>query len=1063
MNRKINLSQIGTKSASLIRIASGAKTYNQLIQFAEESGAELGVRPATRLSRALRYFGEIYNETVDNDRADREAKVVAKKIVKRKANDKVHKSDQLAIYLNNSFRILSGKKKMTMSAVKKQYGFRKELNWVPMVVDTSETSIKANLGTFYQGKTVIIKNEYDIDTRVNIPFFPNWRFNPYKPYFPPELESIIWQLRGAREKGQLVFKNFPLEKKIQIRKKLEKMGFSKEVEDLWNSLKALAESGNGGGASASSIDGDSFIFIFPEEVTPEIKPQSFLAALDKKAHCVFDVISEKVQKCIEEMPNDLNYAALPKKIVKLREHYINGVPDSELQRVSDELSCTITVMDVFGKILHETKPKRTRFTVSYYNTRRDHLEALTGQTRTIVTEEELLNIQLALEEQQKLCVFQQCQTGTYSLRTAGGIFSLESTYQDAFNEFEKQLAGCSLDASLPVSKFIEYGVRSTASICFSQNYDGYIDQTKSYTQFKASAFYEGFMGKCSDFRATSKINGVGYYLTAAIDWTNADKKLKDIQRKFNWWVGGGVMFSPIIRMLEHYGAVVGIRAGCWGSRVDFEFGPNMLIKDDGVARYSRWVGCASRMTEETELLMKCSKEFAAMVMGEYKCKYTGGCAIFQTPIKRFHMAHISGGVYGYQQLNLLEQLIKMDISKIIEVRVDGIKYKEHEFEINPTFTKKPERNPIAKPSSAFITGNPKFDLQMEFAPEREHCMKELWTGAGGCGKTHIQLIDNGLVNVLYVAPSHKLERVKMNEYNVCGDVLANVIGQTFGKRDDRKISIIRKNFNVFIVDEASMISDENRAQIFELYPDVKLIFCGDVGYQLPSINGSPIDVTKFSKVTHLTENRRCKDPKLAEVLSQLRRKIDGERLWVEFPTPVPIESQPYDSAKDMILVHTHETKNGIHVAGEKYRVIRNSKTFSNGDIVYENIGPANCIAQHAFTTHSVQGETVHGKLFIHEECFRDTKLLYTAVSRAQYLDQIVIVSSAAATEKDMRTANQLEKEHAILAKKEARRERAEYLKTVKLDIEELKKRGAAIREENILEDDGIDADREYDA
>jgi hypothetical protein len=1034
MNRKIDLSQIGPKSAPLIRIAAGAKTYNQLIQFAEDSGAELGVRPATRLSRALRYFGEIYNETIDNDRE-------AKKQYEKKTVDDF-----------NNYRVLADKKKLKLPELKKMYGLSKNQTLNYRMGGSDEQTMKLFL-RLYQGQTVIIKNKYDIDTRFNIPTFMGWEWNNGSSY-PPFIESAIWQIKSANGKGFARFDKLPKQKQNELRSRFIAPFGGGEIQTFSEI--------HGTTVDYPDIDGEH-ILIFPDVVTPYIKPQSFLAALDKKAHCVFDVISEKVQTCIEQMPNDTNYAALPKKIVKLREQYSNGVPDSELQRVSDELSCTISIMDVFGKIIHETKPKRTRFTVSYYNTRRDHLEALTGQPRTIVTEEELLNIQLALEEQQKLCVFQQCQTGTYSLRTAGGIFSLASTYQDSFNEFEKQLDGCSLDASLPVSKFIEYGVRSTASICFHQKYSGYIDQTKSYTQFKASAFYEGFMGKCTDFRATSKINGVGYYLTTGIDWTHADTKIKDIQKKFNWWEGGGVMFSPIIKMLEHYGAVVGIRAGCWGSRVDFEFGPNMLVKDDGVARYSRWVGCASRMTEETELLMKCSKEFAAMVMGEYKCKYTGGCAIFQTPIKRFHMAHISGGVYGYQQLNLLEQIIKMDIDKICEVRVDGIKYKDHEFELNPTFIFKKERNPMGKPSATFITGSPKWNIEMEFAPDRDHCMMELWTGAGGCGKTHIQLVDSGLVNVLYVAPSHKLERVKMNEYNVRGDVLANVIGQTFGKRDDRKIAIIRKNFNVFIVDEASMISDEIRATLFELYPDVKLIFCGDVGYQLPAITGKPIDVSKFQKVTHLTENRRCKDPKLAELLQLLRKKIDGETVGLPYMEAVPIESQPYNPVTDMILVHTHETKNGIRVLGEKYRVIRNSKTFSNGDIVYENIGDGNCIAQHAFTTHSVQGETVFGKLYIHRECFRDTKLLYTAVSRAQTLDQIVIVTSIAASQSDNIRANQLEKTHADLAKKEARRERAEYLKTVKLDVEELKKRGAVILAENILEDDGIDADNEYDA
>ena len=534
MNRKINLEQIGPKSAALIRTAADAKTNKQLIKFAEESGVSLGVRPATRLKNALRYFGEIYNETIDLAHSARKAKVEAEKIVKREAIRNEKSMYELETYMYNVFRINSGKKKMTLNAIKKQYSVPKneKLNWTTLL-NSSEPDIKIELWN-NQGKTIIVKNKFDIDTRFNVPFFPNW--NPKKLQygelvwvFPPQIESMIWQLRSAEEKGRLEFKKLPKEKRRKIINgqsfREAKIHLSERNLQIMNDIMSSRD-GNGVAGSAWQLSEENFIFIFPDEVTPEQKPQSFLAALDKKDHCVFDYITEKVQKSIEQMPNDKNYAALPKKIARLREKYIDGVPDSDLQTVSDELECTITIKDVFDKTIFETKPKRVRFSVAYYNSRKDHLEGLLSQKRTIVKEEELRHIQLALEEQQKLCVFQQCQTGTYALRTAGGTFVLESTYEDAFSEFEKQLEGCKLDAALPVSKFIEYGVRSTASICFSQNYDGYIDQTKSYTQFKVSAFYEGFMGKCTDFRATSKINGVGYYLTTSIDWTHADKKNK---------------------------------------------------------------------------------------------------------------------------------------------------------------------------------------------------------------------------------------------------------------------------------------------------------------------------------------------------------------------------------------------------------------------------------------------------------------------------------------------------------------------------------------------------------
>ena len=47
--------------------------------------------------------------------------------------------------------------------------------------------------------------------------------------------------------------------------------------------------------------------------------------------------------------------------------------------------------------------------------------------------------------------------------------------------------------------------------------------------------------------------------------------------------------------------------------------------------------------------------------------------------------------------------------------------------------------------------------------------------------------------------------------------------------------------------------------------------------------------------------------------------------------------------------------------------------------------------RHGFTIHSIQGETAQDKLFIDLRGITDLRMLYTAISRAQYWDQIVFV------------------------------------------------------------------------
>ena len=58
----------------------------------------------------------------------------------------------------------------------------------------------------------------------------------------------------------------------------------------------------------------------------------------------------------------------------------------------------------------------------------------------------------------------------------------------------------------------------------------------------------------------------------------------------------------------------------------------------------------------------------------------------------------------------------------------------------------------------------KYSCECDFGPFREHNNFELHIGAGGCGKTHHNLTDKGLVDVLFVAPSWKLARSKRSEF-----------------------------------------------------------------------------------------------------------------------------------------------------------------------------------------------------------------------------------------------------------------------------------------------------------
>jgi hypothetical protein len=74
-------------------------------------------------------------------------------------------------------------------------------------------------------------------------------------------------------------------------------------------------------------------------------------------------------------------------------------------------------------------------------------------------------------------------------------------------------------------------------------------------------------------------------------------------------------------------------------------------------------------------------------------------------------------------------------------------------------------------------------------------------------------------------------------------------------------------------------------------------------------------------------------------------------------------------------------------------ITNNTRDYSNGEIIIGD-PPGKGVAtklRHGFTIHSIQGETAENKLFIDIRGMTDLKMLYTAISRAQYWDQIVFV------------------------------------------------------------------------
>jgi len=283
----------------------------------------------------------------------------------------------------------------------------------------------------------------------------------------------------------------------------------------------------------------------------------------------------------------------------------------------------------------------------------------------------------------------------------------------------------------------------------------------------------------------------------------------------------------------------------------------------------------------------------------------------------------------------------------------------------------------------------------------------LHLGAGGCGKTHNNLNDKGLVRVLFLAPSWKLARNKQNETGINCSVWARAL-----TNDPEQISKIKESANVLIIDEISMLNEIDKQKFFSVYSDMKIIMCGDLGYQLPCIDGIEANADGFDNIVKHDKNYRCNDKRLFDILQTLRdmitKKVNKNQInkWVvskfeELKRVISINElkQKYD-IQDMLLSGTNELKDYYtnlfsgKFNQEKYYIMENNRLHSNGDIIIgEKPDKCKCEVRHCFTTHSIQGETALNKLFIDSSKMFDSRMFYTAISRAKNLDQIYIIKS----------------------------------------------------------------------
>ena len=340
----------------------------------------------------------------------------------------------------------------------------------------------------------------------------------------------------------------------------------------------------------------------------------------------------------------------------------------------------------------------------------------------------------------------------------------------------------------------------------------------------------------------------------------------------------------------------------------------------------------------------------------------------------------------------------------------------------------------------------------------------LLTGAGGCGKSYFACNKKSWVDKLFVCDAYRTTEDKKEEYNIKTAVVALLLRG----RHANKLHI---HPSVIICDEAT----KYHGQILTLmkqFPYSKFVILADVNhigepYQLADWNTEEkFPMNLFDTKKNFTDDRRCKDPKLAELKKELRKEdfnmkeiinkcqkitVDEikkvykktdyvlvarrscskkvERCTEDHINEEELKSMESTKQKNKYIkqckIDQKECKDPNHLekvscgehwcrhpakkytkqiqyyskllwdSGEKYMMIKRNKKYENGTILFEkpDVHKSLYEPRHAFTVHSIQGMTIKRphKIFIDVSKFWLKEMLYVAISRAEYLDQIYII------------------------------------------------------------------------
>jgi hypothetical protein len=605
------------------------------------------------------------------------------------------------------------------------------------------------------------------------------------------------------------------------------------------------------------------------------------------------------------------------------------------------------------------------------------------------------------------------QDDVQSIRSCKGAWAVFNQDYELFKEFSKSLGikdyGIDAVKYRDLNDFVKEAriINSAPTpLCDDPN-DledvKHLDVEKAYTQHKYAKYYKGFLGHIQMWAKLPAVDSakflndhIGIFQFVALN-DGSELLTKLGIKKGNVYT----LPSPEIQyFMNECDLSVQLLAGAWGSSFDIEYTPEMLEK----RRYCTWAGKLGMEAEYDVYTFKGTKEWAQHLkaeIGEEKVMYFShsGLIVVKIPktyIKTTH--HILAFITSYTRINMLDVMSKID-GELVKVVLDGVYYRGEVKDVDiphkndkQTIKHLGFRDAWYYPSTVCVDKWPAYNPDLDGS-----CVL---AGAGGTGKSYSVLTNKGIVNPLYVVPSHVLGRKCREKYGCSYTTIHKLVGidcQPFGETHYKP--------GVIFIDELTMIESEWIQKAIKMYPNAVFYIAGDIDekqwYQCR--NGHPgefssVWIPKNWRYVYYTNDMRSKDEQLKAFKSDVRRfmksiytdgnQTDATRIAEYVKQKYPTVS--FDEATNMFvngdvwIAGTHKTNDELLKKGIVSGYINRNKEIVSDD-------QEGAVKRGAFTTHSFQGLTIETQRVFMSLDFFEYAMLYTSISRVCNYSQIVLV------------------------------------------------------------------------